>query len=84
MEMFCPSADESVNLNLVPKNYLSLLVPEECNSREYENQADFHNIAILPLLDQLRIIMKHGEENTLFIFFPTKFEEKRINIISFK
>ncbi|CAL1678401.1 unnamed protein product [Lasius platythorax] len=59
MEMFCPSADESVNLNLVPRNYLSLLVPEECNSREYENQADFHNIAILPLLDQLRIIMKH-------------------------
>lgn len=59
MEMFCPSADESVNLNLVPKNYLSVLVPAECNSREYDNQTDFHVITKLPLLDQLRIIMKH-------------------------
>lgn len=64
--MFCPSADESVNLNLVPKNYLSVLVPAECNSREYDNQTDFHVITKLPLLDQLRIIMKHGEENTFF------------------
>lgn len=59
MEMFCSSMDESTNLNL-SKDYLSLLVPEECNSREYDNQADFHNIATLPLLDQLRIIMKKG------------------------
>ncbi|EFN72235.1 DNA-directed RNA polymerase III subunit RPC5 [Camponotus floridanus] len=58
MEMFCSlTEDESINLNL-PKNYLSLLVPKECNSREYDNQVDFHNIATLPLLDQLRIIMK--------------------------
>lgn len=75
MEMFCSlTEDESINLNL-PKNYLSLLVPKECNSREYDNQADFHNIAILPLLDQLRIIMKKGN-------FFIKLEKKRISIIS--
>lgn len=69
MEMFCSLADESVDLNLVSRNYISALVSKECISPECENQADFHNVATLPLLDQLRIIMKHGEKKHFFSFF---------------
>ncbi|KAL6423967.1 hypothetical protein ACFW04_009717 [Cataglyphis niger] len=58
MEMLCSLTDESVDLNLVSRNDLSLLVPKECK-REAENQTDFHNIITLPLLDQLRIIIKN-------------------------
>jgi len=69
MEMFCPLVEESVNtLNLAQKNYLHLLVPQlpdECYSQSTsEDQTDLHHIMTLPLLDQIRIIMKQGEKST--------------------
>lgn len=66
MEMFCSSAEESINaLNLAQKNYLHLLVPQlpdECYCQSTsEDQTDLHYIKTLPLLDQIRIIMKQGK-----------------------
>jgi len=70
--MFCSSADESINnLDLGQINYLRLLVPQL--SDEYylqstsEDQTDLHHILTLPLLDQIRKIMKQGEKITLEI-----------------
>lgn len=64
--MFCSSAEESVNpLNLAQRNYLHLLVPQlpdECYFQSTsEDQTDLHYIKTLPLLDQIRIIMKQGK-----------------------
>ncbi|XP_012219476.1 DNA-directed RNA polymerase III subunit RPC5 [Linepithema humile] len=64
MEMFCPSAEESINsLNLAPKQYVHLLVPqlpkESYSQGVSGNQTNLHYIMTLPLLDQIRIIMKH-------------------------
>jgi len=74
MEMFCPSTEESINaLNLAPKQYVHLLVPQlpkECYSQAIsENQTDLHYIMTLPLLDQIRTIMKHGEESIAKNFY---------------
>lgn len=68
MEMFCQSAEESVNtLNLTQRHYLHLLVPQlpdECYLQSTsEDQIDIHHIMTLPLLDQIRIIMKQGEKS---------------------
>ncbi|XP_018343176.1 PREDICTED: DNA-directed RNA polymerase III subunit RPC5 [Trachymyrmex septentrionalis] len=62
MEMFCSSAEDSNNLNLGQINYLRLLVPQlpdECYLQSTsEDQTDLHHILTLPLLDQIRKIMK--------------------------
>lgn len=68
MEMFCPSADESIStLNLTRKNYLHLLVPQlpdECYLQSIsEDQRNLHYIMTLPLLDQIKIVMKQGEKS---------------------
>lgn len=65
--MFYSSAEESVNtLNLAQRNYLHLLVPQvpdECYFRSTsEDRIDLHSIMTLPLLDQIRIIMKQGKK----------------------
>lgn len=70
MEIFCSSAEESINsLNLAQKNYLHLLVPQlpdECYLQSTsEDHTDLHYIKTLPLLDQIRIIMKQGKKITL-------------------
>ncbi|XP_011634494.1 DNA-directed RNA polymerase III subunit RPC5-like [Pogonomyrmex barbatus] len=63
MEMFCPSIEESINnLNLTQKHYLHILVPQlpdTCYLQSIsEDQIALHYIMTLPLLDQIRIIMK--------------------------
>lgn len=68
MEMFCPLAEESINtLNLAKKDYLHLLVPQlpekSYSQSTSEDQKDLHCIKTLPLLDQIRIIMKQGEKD---------------------
>lgn len=71
MEMFCPSVEESINaLNLAPKQYVHLLVPqlpkESYSQAVSGNETNLHYIMTLPLLDQIRIIMKHGEKSIAF------------------
>ncbi|KYN08719.1 DNA-directed RNA polymerase III subunit RPC5, partial [Cyphomyrmex costatus] len=62
MEMFCSSEESINNLNLDQINYLQLLVPQtpdECYLQSTsEDQIDLHHILTLPLLDQIRTIMK--------------------------
>ncbi|KAL0118187.1 hypothetical protein PUN28_009095 [Cardiocondyla obscurior] len=63
MEMFYQSNEDSINnLNLDEKNYLRLLVPQlpnECYLQSTsEDQINLHHIMTLPLLDQIRTIMK--------------------------
>ncbi|XP_018402128.1 PREDICTED: DNA-directed RNA polymerase III subunit RPC5-like [Cyphomyrmex costatus] len=62
MEMFCSSEESINNLNLDQINYLHLLVPQipdECYLQSTsEDQIDLHRILTLPLLDQIRTIVK--------------------------
>lgn len=68
MEMFCPSVEDSLNLNLPEMSYLHHLVsqlPDECYLQSIsEDQTDLHHIMTLPLLDKIRTVMKQGEKKT--------------------
>ena len=76
LELFCSSTDESVNnLKLSPNEYLKVLAPpmkdEEYMSRNNSNHTtSLAYIRTLPLLDQIRILMKDG---TFFAFFVIEY-----------
>lgn len=86
MELFCQSAEEPVSaLNLREKNYFDLMTPpsfmKNSDSRPIpENDIDFHSFATLPLLDQIRIIMKHGESNIIKIL-KKEFDKKEHKLL---
>ncbi|KAL2740836.1 DNA-directed RNA polymerase III subunit RPC5 [Vespula squamosa] len=67
LEMFCSSTEESINaLNLTNKQYLELLAPpisqEQYSKSETPNHTTSLNyIRTLPLLDQVRILMKDAK-----------------------
>ncbi|XP_033336227.1 RNA polymerase III subunit E [Megalopta genalis] len=65
LEMFCSATDETVNtLNLSKPQYLELLAPrvkEEPYSRTSDNTTSLSYIRTLPLLDQIRILLKDAK-----------------------
>ena len=69
MEMFCGASDDSVNnLNLTKPQYLSFLAPplkEEQFSKANipSHTTSLNYIRTLPLLDQVRILMKDGKKH---------------------
>lgn len=66
LDMFCSSTDESVNnLKLTRAEYLKLLAPpmkteQYAAACEYNHGTSLGYIRTLPLLDQIRILMKDG------------------------
>lgn len=66
--MFCSSTEETINaLNLTNKQYLELLAPPICQEQYSKSDTSNHTTSLnyirtLPLLDQVRILMKDGKE----------------------
>ncbi|XP_025994121.1 DNA-directed RNA polymerase III subunit RPC5 [Solenopsis invicta] len=62
MAMFCPSTEESVNLNLTQKNYLDQLVPQSPDKcylqASLEKQISLHYIKTLPLKNRIKTVMQ--------------------------
>ncbi|XP_076234068.1 RNA polymerase III subunit E [Calliopsis andreniformis] len=66
LEMFCSATDETVNtLNLSNQQYLDLLAPrvkeDEYTKTEVSNCTSLNYIRTLPLLDQIRILLKDAK-----------------------
>lgn len=66
LEMFCPATDETVNtLNISTQQYLELLAPRIKEDHYLKSDVSNHATSLnyirtLPLLDQVRILMKDG------------------------
>jgi len=75
MQMFCSSPEVLNALNLEPIQYIQTLFqimqPQAKSSSQNvpEYKIDLHQIWTLPLLDQVRILMKRGKETTFTIHF---------------
>ncbi|OAD60047.1 DNA-directed RNA polymerase III subunit RPC5 [Eufriesea mexicana] len=67
LEMFCPSTDETVNtLNISTQQYLELLAPKAKEDHYLKSNVSNHTTSLnyirtLPLLDQVKILMKDAK-----------------------
>ena len=68
MEMFCPSVDHAINtLNMPKEEFLKTLLPSMAQeptvvAKLPDHMKSINNIRSLPLIDQLRYVMKYGKQ----------------------